>query len=176
MHWSNCSLALSYQYLHSQKHVVLWYDKCSVDVIYISQITVAIYSVQSMLFALLNVQTCGRLKVMLIWLKLHPNQIEKPTQDESWTFFNISEKLGQYYASHWLGASLESALCIIRPCDTRWCHRTSGLVLGCWDFKSHFHEILKFFHNWPEKQHKMGLDTSTVSIPLTCTLFQVLFY
>ena len=103
---------------------------------------------------------------MLIWLKLHPNQIEKPTQDESWTFLNISEKLGQYHASHWLGASLESALCIIRLCDARWCHRTSGLVLGCWDFKSHFHEILKCFHNWPEKLHKMGLDTSSVSSPL----------
>ena len=63
-----------------------------------------------------------------------------------------------------------------------------GLALGCWDFKSHLCEIWKFCHNWPKKQHKMGLGMSNVPtslvptypcthIPCTvCTHFQVLFY
>ena len=38
-----------------------------------------------------------------------------------------------------------------------WLPFYTGLVLGCWDFKSHFGEIWKFC-NWPENQHKMGLD------------------
>ena len=41
----------------------------------------------------------------------------------------------------------------------------AGLALGC-DFKSHFHEISKFCHTWPKKQHKMGLDMSNVSRPM----------
>ena len=48
----------------------------------------------------------------------------------------------------------------------RYIRCTSGLTLGCWDFKSHFCEIWKFCDNWPKKQHKIGLDMSNVSSPL----------
>ena len=43
-----------------------------------------------------------------------------------------------------------------------------GLAQGCCDFKFHFRfrEVWKFRHNWPKKQHKMGLDMSNVLSPL----------
>ena len=41
-----------------------------------------------------------------------------------------------------------------------------GFMLGCCDFKSHFRRIWKFCHNWPKKQHEMGLDMSNVSSSL----------
>ena len=50
----------------------------------------------------------------------------------------------------------------------------SGLALGCWDFKSHFHEFGNFVIIDLKKQHKMGLDMSSVSSLFT--LFQVPFY
>ena len=67
------------------------------------------------------------------------------------------------------GRAMECLLWVFHwnwPCYKGFLLYYTGFELGCCDLKSHVCETCKFRHNWPKKQHKLGLDMSNFSSPL----------